>query len=116
MTENPRISRTVIVAVFVDAAVDVRIETGEFGMDGVILRGEEEFDGVGRGDLSGEVVEEGLAVGESDGGDPLGASALDVVGVLEVVVGDVIKESFEGIKIALLGPVGGFGVAGEAVV
>lgn len=116
MTENPRISRTVIVAVVVDAAVDVRIETGEFGMDGVVLRGEEEFDRVGRGDLSGEVVEEGLAVGESDGGDPLGAGALDVVSVLEVVVGDVIKESFEGIKIALLGPVGGFGVAGEAVV
>ena len=33
-----------------------------------------------------EVLEEGLAVGEGDGGDADGEGVLDVLGVLEVVV------------------------------
>lgn len=55
-----------------------------------VLR-EDEFDGVGSGDLAGEVIEEGLTIGESDGGDPLRAGVLDVLGVLDVVVLDVMK-------------------------
>lgn len=55
-----------------------------------VLR-EDEFDGVGSGDLAGEVIEEGLTIGESDGGDPLCAGVLDVLGVLDVVVLDVMK-------------------------
>jgi len=36
-------------------------------------------------------VEEGFAVGEGDGGDADGEGVLDVLGVLEVVVLDVVN-------------------------
>lgn len=41
-------------------------------------------------DFSGEVIEEGLPIGEGDGGDAEGAGVLDVFGVLEVMVGDEV--------------------------
>ncbi|GER34285.1 phosphatidylinositol-4-phosphate 5-kinase family protein [Striga asiatica] len=65
---------------------------------------------IGRLDLSGEVVEEGLPVGEGDGGDAESASVLDVVGVLEVVVGDEVDEGLKRVAarvLRVLGAVGG---------
>lgn len=44
------------------------------------------LDGIGGGEGALEVLEEGLAVGEGDGGDADGEGVLDVLGVLEVVV------------------------------
>lgn len=78
--------------------------------------GDEEFDGVGGGDLAGEVVEDGFPVDEGDGGDAVGAGVLEVVGVLGVVVLDVVDKGFESVEVALLGAEGGRGGAREGVV
>lgn len=57
---------------------------GEGGVLGAVL------DGIGGGEGALEVLEEGFAVWEGDGGDADGEGVLDVLGVLEVVVLDVV--------------------------
>lgn len=73
------------------------------------------FDGVGGGEVALEVEEEGLAVGEGDGGDSEGEGVLEVLGVLEMVVVDVVDEGFKGVTVPFRRTVRCLNGAGEGV-
>lgn len=66
----------------------------------------------------GEVIEQRFSIRESDRGDAKSAGVLDVVGVLQVVVGDEVDQGLEGVAARLLrvlGAIGGFDGRGEGV-
>lgn len=84
------------------------------------LRGVREVDGAidggGGGSDTGEVVEQGFAIGEGDGGDLMLSSGLEVVGVFQLVVAQEEEERVQCVVAAVLGPESGDGAGGEGVV
>ena len=73
-------------------------------------------DGIGEGDFSREVIEEGLTIGKSDGGDTLCERVVHVISVLEMVVLDVKYQGFESVEVALFRTVGRFHGTWEGIV
>ncbi|KAJ0985845.1 hypothetical protein J5N97_004201 [Dioscorea zingiberensis] len=76
----------------------------------------EELDGIGGGDTTKELVEEGLAIGEGNDRDATEVGGLEVVSVLELAMAEEVDKGFKGVEIPLLGVVDDLLSAGEGVV
>lgn len=85
-------------------------------IEGVRVLGEMKFDLVRGVNFTGEVFEEGFAIGESNGRDAVGKGGLDVLGVLKTVVFYEENEGLESVEITLLGTKRGLDPGGKGVV